>query len=43
MSLFRRLVNVLRLGRLDRDREDEWEFHRQMRLRKALERAQGGK
>jgi putative ABC transport system permease protein len=39
MGLARRLINVFRPARFDRDLEDELEFHRQMRLRKA--RAQG--
>jgi hypothetical protein len=37
-SLCRRVANVLRLSRLDRDLTDELEFHREMRLRKARER-----
>jgi hypothetical protein len=37
MSLVRKLFNVFRRARLDRDLEDELEFHRQMRLRKALD------
>ena len=37
MGFFRRLVNILRPGRLDRDFDEELEFHRQMRLRKARE------
>jgi putative ABC transport system permease protein len=35
MGWFRRFINVLRRARLDRDFEEELEFHRQMRLRKA--------
>jgi hypothetical protein len=35
MGWFRRFTNVLRRARLDRDFEEELEFHRQMRLRKA--------
>jgi len=30
MGIFRRFRNVLQPGRLDRDIEDELEFHRQM-------------
>jgi putative ABC transport system permease protein len=37
MSLVRRFLNVFRRAKLDRDLEDELEFHRQMRLRKALD------
>ncbi len=37
MGFFRRLVNALRPERLDRDFDEELEFHRQMRLRKARE------
>ncbi len=37
MSLVRKLFNVFRRARLDRDLEDELEFHHQMRLRKALD------
>ena len=37
MGFFRRFVNILRPGRLDRDFDEELEFHRQMRLRKARE------
>ena len=37
MGVFRRFLNALRPGRLDRDFDDELEFHRQMRLRKARE------
>lgn len=37
MGLFRRLVNVLRPRHLNRDFDDELEFHRQMRLGKARE------
>lgn len=39
MGFVRRFVNVFRPGRLERDFDDELEFHRQMRLRQA--RAQG--
>lgn len=39
MALWRRLANVFRPARLDRDFDDELEFHRQMRLRQA--RSQG--
>ena len=39
MGLFRRFLNVARPGRLNRDLDDELEFHRQMRLNKA--RGQG--
>ena len=38
MGLFRRFVNSLRPSHLDRDFDEELEFHRQMRLRKARER-----
>jgi putative ABC transport system permease protein len=38
MGLLRRLVNVFRPRQLDHDFEDELEFHREMRVRKALER-----
>jgi putative ABC transport system permease protein len=38
MGFFRRFVNILRPARLDREFEEELEFHRQMRLRKARER-----
>lgn len=34
MSFFRRLLNVFRSGGLDRELDEELEFHRQMRLRK---------
>jgi putative ABC transport system permease protein len=37
MGRLRRFVNVFRSGRLDRDFNDELEFHRQMRVRKARE------
>jgi predicted permease len=37
MGLLRRFLNVLRSARLDRDFDDELEFHRRMRLRKARE------
>jgi predicted permease len=37
MGFFGRFVNVLRPGRLDRDFDEELEFHRQMRLRKTRE------
>jgi putative ABC transport system permease protein len=38
MSVFSRFRNALRPGRLDNDFDDELEFHRQMRVRRALER-----
>lgn len=38
MALLRRLLNVFRPAGLDRDLQDELEFHHQMRLRKARER-----
>ena len=37
MGFLRRIVSVLRPGRLDRDVDEELDFHRQMRLRKAHE------
>ena len=37
MGFYRRFVNLLHPGRLQRDFDDELEFHRQMRLRKARE------
>ena len=37
MGFVRRLMNVLRPAHLDRDFDEELEFHRQMRLRKARE------
>jgi putative ABC transport system permease protein len=37
VGVFRRFRNALRPGRLDSDIDDELEFHRQMRLRKARE------
>jgi predicted permease len=37
MRFLLRLLNVLRAERLDRDFDDELEFHRQMRLRRARE------
>jgi predicted permease len=41
LGYFRRLVNVLRPARLDRDLDEELEFHRQMRVRKAREQGFG--
>ncbi len=38
MSLGRRLLNVFRTARLDREFDDELAFHREMRLRRARER-----
>lgn len=38
MGVFRRFVNVFRPRQLDHDFEDELEFHREMRIRKARER-----
>jgi putative ABC transport system permease protein len=38
MSLWRRVSNVFRPARLDRELEDELEFHREMRLRRSRER-----
>jgi putative ABC transport system permease protein len=38
MGVLRRLVNVLRPDRLQRDIDDELEFHREMGARKALDR-----
>ena len=38
MSLYRRLLNVFRSATLDREFDDELEFHRQMHLRNALDR-----
>lgn len=38
MSFFRRFRNALRPGSLDRDIDDELEFHRQMRISKAREK-----
>jgi len=35
MPLLRRFLNVFRPGRLNREFDEELEFHRQMRLRKA--------
>jgi putative ABC transport system permease protein len=37
MGFFRRLMNALRPGRLDREFDEELEFHRQMRLQRAGE------
>jgi|GEM_PF-6629131 len=38
MALWRRFLNVLRPARLDRELNEELEFHREMRLRRSRER-----
>jgi predicted permease len=41
MAIFQRLLNVFRPVRLDRELNDELEFHREMRLRRLRERGLG--